>query len=259
MIRKQFISSVALVALVALIGCDANSKKEATKSETETTKSASTTETDSADSAETKKEPAENDSAEVAQSNPEETERPDESPAGKPASDSGFDVAVAGDALKFRAPDSWVKKKPRSFVVEYEIAVPKCEGEAEEAKDGRLTIMGAGGSVQANIDRWYGQYVQPDGSETKDVAKVTEEKVGQCEVTFVDITGTLMDSPGGPMAGGKTIERENYRTLAAIIQAGEVGQYFVKLYGPRKTIDENESAFKSFIESMSVNVEKQEL
>ena len=172
------------------------------------------------------------------------------------AKPAGFEVAVAeGGALMFNAPESWKKVKPRSFVVEYEIAVPKSEGEADDAQDGRLTILGARGSVQANIDRWYGQYSQPDGGATKDAAKVTETNVGDCKVTWVDITGTLMDKPGGPMSGGPVVERENYRTLGAIIQAGEHGQYFVKLYGPGKTIADNEAAFKGFVESLKVNDE----
>ena len=57
------------------------------------------------------------------------------------------------------------------------------------------------------------------------------------------------------MAGGEVVERENYRTMGAIIQAGEVGQYFVKLYGPGKTISDNEEAFKAFVESLKVNQE----
>ena len=139
--------------------------------------------------------------------------------------------------------------KPRSFVVEYEISVPKSEG---DAADGRLTIMGAGGNVQANIDRWYGQYTQPDGSKTADNSTVTESEVAGCEVTWVDIEGTLMDRPGGPMAGGKVVERENYRTLASIVQAGEHGQYFIKLYGPVKTINDNEASFRSFVQSLVI-------
>ena len=61
------------------------------------------------------------------------------------------------------------------------------------------------------------------------------------------------------MAGGKMIERENYRTLAAIVQTGEFGQYFIKLYGPGKTIADQEEAFKSFVESVTINAEKEDL
>lgn len=187
------------------------------------------------------------------------TAKADAADAKEATSDAaGFKVSVAeGGALTFDAPAGWKKAdvKRGMFGPEFEIAVPKSEGEAKDAKDGRLTIMGAGGSIEANINRWYGQYSQPDGSDTKDASKVTESKVGDCETTFVDIKGTLMDKAGGPMSGGPVIERENYRMLAAIVQAGEHGQYFIKLYGPNKTISDNEAAFKSFVESLQVNDE----
>lgn len=165
-----------------------------------------------------------------------------------------FDVAVAGGALNFKAPSVWKKGKPGSRFVESEITVPKSGG---DDKDGRLTIMRAGGSVEANIQRWYGQYSQPNGSDTKDVAKVTKSTVGENdnEVVWVDISGTLLDKPGGPMSGGSVVEREDYRMLAAIIQAGEHGQCFVKLYGPRRTISDNEAAFRAFVGSLEINDE----
>ena len=230
---KSFFALLMCSVVAIIAGCDAGVKEKVT-------------EEDSVTEANVDSESAAPDSG-SSDTKASDTKASDAMPAG------GFEVAVAeGGALMFNAPDAWKKVKPRSFVVEYEIAVPKSEGEADDAQDGRLTIMGAGGSVQANVDRWYGQYSQPDGGATKDVAKVTETNVGECKVTWVDITGTLMDKPGGPMSGGATVERENYRTLAAIIQASG-SQCFVKLYGPNKTISDNEAAFKSFVESLKIN------
>ncbi|QEG22981.1 hypothetical protein [Mariniblastus fucicola] len=263
--KTKFKSSVllGLLSVGVMVGCDSATdtdvKKvdEATVSSTETSEpdaETSTPKDDGADSETNSNESAEPEDAapETAASDATNAEPTEDAAEGE----AGFDVSVAeGGALTFKAPASWKKVKPRSFVVEYEIAVPKSEGEAEDAADGRLTIMGAGGSVQANIDRWYGQYTQPDGGETKDASKVTETMIGETKVTWVDITGTLMDTPGGPMAGGKVVERENYRTLAAIVQAGEHGQYFIKLYGPGKTISDNEAAFKAFVESLEINDE----
>src|SRR5574341_2055418 len=37
---------------------------------------------------------------------------------------------------------------------------------------------GQGGSVEANLDRWYGQFEQPDGSSTRERAKVSKSKSG---------------------------------------------------------------------------------
>lgn len=163
-----------------------------------------------------------------------------------------FDVSIAEGALNFKAPVTWEKGKPTAGFVESEIAVPMSEG---DENNGRLTIMRASGSIEANVQRWYGQYTQPDGGSTEDVSTVMETKIGDTEsrVTWVDIKGTLQDRKGGPMAGGAVVERENYRMLAAIIQAGEHGQCFVKLYGPDKTITDNKEAFKSFVESLKIN------
>jgi hypothetical protein len=38
--------------------------------------------------------------------------------------------------------------------------------------------------------------------------------------------------------------------LGAIIVGGEQGNYFVKAYGPKKTMDASEEAFKKMIESV---------
>ena len=162
-----------------------------------------------------------------------------------------FDVSIGEGMLNFKAPATWEMGKPTAGFVEAEITVPMSEG---DENNGRLTLMRATGSIDDNVRRWYGQYTQPDGGSTEDVATVRETKIGAAEnrVTWVDITGTLQDKKGGPMSGGPTVERENYRMLAAIIQASG-SQCFVKLYGPNKTISDNEAAFKSFVESLKIN------
>ncbi len=158
-------------------------------------------------------------------------------------------VQVAKGNIHFQASGDWKKVKPRSNMLEFEIKVPKIEG---DSKDGRLTIMGAGGSIEQNIDRWKGQFTQSDGSSTTDHTKVENKEINGQKVTMVDITGTYIDMPGGPFAGGQKIERPDYRMLAAIIQTKADGNYFVKLYGPAKTIGKNEKKFKAMIESVNV-------
>ena len=69
---------------------------------------------------------------------------------------------------------------------------------------------------------------------------------------IIDLSGTYKDSPAGPFAGGKTINRDNYRMLGAIIQTKDRGNYFLKLYGPKATIDENEKGFQEMVKSLKV-------
>jgi hypothetical protein len=107
--------------------------------------------------------------------------------------------------------------------------------------------MGAGGTVEANIERWAAQFT---GEGVK--PKVEKKTVGGSEVHVVDLTGTYKDTPGGPFAGGKTVLREDYRMLGAIIVTKDAGNYFLKLYGPKATVGENEKAFTSLVESLKV-------
>ena len=110
--------------------------------------------------------------------------------------------------------------------------------------------MGAGGSVQSNIDRWVDQFVGAGGTPPK--PRLDKLAVGGADVEIVDLSGTYKDMPGGPFAGGKTVMRENWRMLGAIIQTKDRGNYFLKLYGPKATIDENEKGFQEMVKSLKV-------
>jgi hypothetical protein len=172
----------------------------------------------------------------------------EESPASTEDADP-FPVKVADDSIIFTAAGPWKSITPRSRMLEAELKIPKV---GDDPQDGRLTIMGAGGTIEANIVRWKGQYIQPDGSDTSDKTKVEIKTIADQKVHFVDIVGTYLDSPGGPMAGGPKVELANYRMLAAIIETEEYGNYFVKFYGPKTTIDQNEDAFKAMIKSLKI-------
>jgi len=158
-------------------------------------------------------------------------------------------VSVARDKIKFSASGTWASVPPRSRMLEAELRINRVGTDTE---DGRLTIMGAGGSIEANILRWQNQFKQPDGGSTAEQTKTEVKTIAGQKVNLVDITGNFIDSPGGPFSGQAKIERENYRMLAAIIQTPAIGNYFVKLYGPKATIDKDEEHFKSMIESLKV-------
>lgn len=158
-------------------------------------------------------------------------------------------VELADGQLLLAAPGEWERKRPGNRIIEHEFAAPAVEGDQQA---GRLTIMGAGGSVDANIQRWIGQFTQKDGSSSADAAKTEKKKIAGMEVHLVDISGTYLDQPGGPFAGGKKIERPDYRMLAAIIVSGDqnIGNYFLKFYGPEKTIKANADAFHKMVETL---------
>ncbi|MCE9630345.1 MAG: hypothetical protein K8S94_06470 [Planctomycetia bacterium] len=158
---------------------------------------------------------------------------------------------IADGTLSLESPAGWQRVQPKSGIVETEFSIPS-EGNAADGAPlpaGRMTVMGAGGTVEANVERWYGQFSQPDGGSTKDKATTKKLKIAGREVTLVDVSGTFKDSPGGPFAGGKTIERPAYRMLAAIIE-GPGGNYFLKFYGPAATVEKHAAGFRGMVEGM---------
>jgi len=154
---------------------------------------------------------------------------------------------IGSGAFALEAPEGWKRVQPKSMIVETEFSIPPA-GEGEQP--GRMTAMGAGGSVADNVDRWIGQFAQPDGSSTKDKAVMKTVKIAGCSVTFVDVPGTYKDMPGGPFAGGKAIDRPNYRMLAAIIETPTAGNHFLKFYGPAATVAKHADGFRTMVEGM---------
>jgi hypothetical protein len=164
----------------------------------------------------------------------------------------GTAFTIADGSMSLGAPAGFVKVRPSSGMVETEFSIPS-EGKGDDGAElppGRMTVMGAGGSVQANIDRWCGQFTQPDGGDTKAKATTKAFKVAGASVTLVDIPGTYLDQPGGPFAGGRTIQRPGYRMLAGIVETPDQGNYFLKFYGPAATVEKHAEGFTKMLESM---------
>ncbi|MDA7978071.1 MAG: hypothetical protein MPJ50_04795 [Pirellulales bacterium] len=145
-----------------------------------------------------------------------------------------------------QAPKKWKQEKPRNRIVNFEFSISPAQG---DQRPGRFTLMNASGSVEANLERWYGQFTQPDGSSTKDKAKVEKKELASLKVVVVDIPGTFKDQ-AGPFAPATM--RENYRMLAAIIPTAG-GTWFAKFVGPAKTVEENAKAFQAMLESLKKN------
>ncbi len=155
-----------------------------------------------------------------------------------------FTISDGGFSLE--APAGWRRVQPKSGMIETEFSIPPVKGDVP----GRMTVMGAGGSIEANIERWIGQFSQPDGSATKDKASTKKMKVAGCDVTLVDIAGTFKDMPGGPFAGGQAVERPGHRMLAAIVETPGRGNYFLKFTGPADTVAGEADAFRKMVEGL---------
>jgi hypothetical protein len=159
-----------------------------------------------------------------------------------------FTIASPLATLKFDAPSDWVAKAPSSSMRVAEWSLPK---EAGDAEDAILTLyfFGAsqGGNVQANLDRWIGQMAQPDGRQSKDVAKTSSLTSHGLKVTLVDVSGTYVAevTPGST----EHFNKPGFRQCAAVVETPG-GPYFVKLTGPEKTVAKWQDSYTAFLKSL---------
>jgi len=97
----------------------------------------------------------------------------------------------------------------------------------------------AGGSVDANVERWVGQF-QPATKNTR-----SERKVGALPVTLIEVQGTF----AGGMAPGAAGPKDKWMLLGAIVPSGSQA-YFFKMTGPEKTVDAARRDFDLFLNSL---------
>jgi hypothetical protein len=150
-------------------------------------------------------------------------------------------------ALKFDAPPGWVSKPPASSARVAEFTLPKAAGDAEDAAVAVFFFPGQGGSVQANLDRWIGQFAQPDGSPSKNVAKTTKLDAHGLAITLIDLSGTYVAevTPGS----AEHYNKPGFRMRAAVVETPD-GPYYVKLTGPAKTVTRWDDSFMTFLKSL---------
>lgn len=142
------------------------------------------------------------------------------------------------DEIRFTAPEGWGRKGAGNAFVAAEFTLPKAE---EGGEDGRLTVSFAGGSVEANADRWRGQFGGKPSAES-----VKELEVDGIKVTMLDFSGEFDDSRG-PFARGA--KKPGYRMMGAMIPIEEGRMCFVKATGPEETIAANAEKIVTFVYS----------
>ena len=131
-----------------------------------------------------------------------------------------------------------------------QFSLPGVSG-AEAAELAVFFFPGGGGTVDANLKRWYDQFKQPDGSTTGNRAELEKLKVNMLSVTTVYVTGTYLKSRSLMMMGGPVDELSDYALLAAIAETAE-GSWFFKATGPQQTIDHWRARFGTFVQSFRV-------
>lgn len=146
-----------------------------------------------------------------------------------------------GDETKrsVTVPATWKQagEKPMRLAT---FTLPKAEGDAEGGELG-FFFLPAGGSVEANVDRWSKQFGGKESIKGQNKVKTAEG----AEATVVEIEG---DYTAMAFGGQKPEPKKGYKMLGAIVPMKE-GQYFLKLTGPKKTVESAQPAFEALVKS----------
>ena len=152
-----------------------------------------------------------------------------------------FAESVAG--LKWTAPAGW-KSSGSTSMRAATYVLPAAPGDQEGAECVVYFFgAGQGGTVEANIDRWKGQFTE---SGKPAAAKVARRAVHQLPVTTIETAGDY-SGMGGPTATAPST-KHGYRLLGAIIE-GPVGNIFIKFAGAEKTVAAHRTEFEQLLES----------
>jgi hypothetical protein len=157
-------------------------------------------------------------------------------------------AADSGAGIRWTPPPNWKSEGQRPM----RLATYQVQAAAGNQEGGECGVyyfgQGQGGSVEANIDRWIGQFQQAGGKSSKDVAKVEKRTIHGLKITTVDVSGTYtgMGGPTAPQGSPKP----DYRLLGAVVE-GLQGSVFFKFTGPAKTVAQNQSAFEKMLSSLN--------
>jgi hypothetical protein len=152
-------------------------------------------------------------------------------------------AADSGAGIRWTVPSNWKSEGDRPM----RLATYQVQPAPGDQEGGECAVyyfgQGQGGSVEANVDRWKGQF---EGS--KDAPKVEKRAIHGLKVTTLDLSGayTGMGGPRAPQGPPK----QGYRLLGAIVE-GPQGSIFFKFSGPLKTVAQNQNAFEKMLSMLS--------
>jgi len=158
------------------------------------------------------------------------------------------DGRLALGPFSLAAPADWTVKPVTSNMRAADFALSAKPGAEAELIVYYFGPSGAG-SIDSNLDRWLGQFQQPDGKPSREVAKIEKTKFGGQDATYVSVTGRFVAQamPGASEA----VDKPDQALLAAIV-ASPSGPYYFKLVGAKSTIDASAAAFRAMLGSLKL-------
>jgi hypothetical protein len=134
-------------------------------------------------------------------------------------------------AFTFERPAGWDWVVPSSTFRKAQMAVKGPNGEIAEVNFFHFG-PGQGGGIEANIERWFGQFQNAQTSRS-------ETSSGRTRIFYVQASGTFFSG----MPGGPTTPMANYGLRGAILEDQENGDVFIKMTGPIPLVEAAWPAF----------------
>lgn len=140
--------------------------------------------------------------------------------------------------------EGWKREEPSSPMRAAQYRLPAAEGDAKDAELVVFFFRGGAGDFDANLARWYGQFEQPDGKTSAEVARHSQTKIAGHPAREVELSGTYIaeTSPGS----GQRYNEPGWRMLAAHVEGAD-GAWFFKLVGPSKTVEHWKAEYRRFL------------
>ena len=151
-------------------------------------------------------------------------------------------TTVAVRDIKLQIPESWkpVTATSRFRVAQFEI--PGAKADAESAELVVYYFGGPTGGIQANVERWIGQFYEKDRK-----VKLVSGKCRDGSYVLADISGTWK-KPDGPPVAQKTIDKPGSRVIGVVLGIaieGKTDYYFIKLSGPDGLVKSQAGALRA--------------
>lgn len=169
-----------------------------------------------------------------------------------PQADRSRVIATTGSLVAagvgFMIPDGWQPEEPSTAMRLAQYRLPGPGGDAE------MTVFafgpGQGGTPKANIERWVSQFHQDDATTGSQPAEVAELETGGLRLYLVKTWGTYTPTAMGMGMGGSSAEpKRDYALFGVVVEGGASGLLFVKVTGPKSTLDAQGAKLETFVRS----------
>lgn len=152
--------------------------------------------------------------------------------------------AVDVSGLKSAVPAAWKKGTPGPLQLAV-FTLPKADGDKDDVK---VLVFYNGeqgmGTEDQNIKRYRNMFKAPAG----DNAKIEKTKIGDQNVTHIDVQGTYLFKARPFDPNAQVEEKPDYRMIA-VIADGKKGPFYVRFIGPAKSVEKNKKDFDEWLKN----------